>query len=223
MFIEILKDIVYNNSLFYLSILIIMFSSFLGALILCSFKGLSIIKDAYYSAIFQKGIWNQSINKIKISALNIKDKSIVANLFLEGYEVYKTHMEGAEKSDYNSIIFLTKNTMKISLRKELVFLTQGFNILSFNSIFLPYASLTLALWSIINIFNTVDIGVLTLTMFIKPIFIIVVGLAMAGISSVLYIVLENKIKDIENISELFIEEFANKLYRNNCKIRNKDD
>lgn len=223
MFIEILKDIVYDNSLFYLSILIIMFSSFLGALILCSFKGFSIIKDAYYSAIFQKDIWNQSINKIKISALNIKDKSIVANLFLEGYEVYKTHMEGAEKSDYNSIIFLTKNTMKISLRKELGFLTQGFNILSFNSIFLPYASLTLALWSIINIFNTVDIGVLTLTMFIKPIFIIVVGLAMAGISSVLYIVLENKVKDIENISDLFIEEFANKLYRNNCKIRNTDD
>jgi len=217
MFFDILKDIVYGNSFLYASILIIMFASFTGAILMSSIKVFQISKNAHYSSIFKLDVWNQSIDKSKNNALLIKEHSIIANLFIVGLKSFSETTK--ENKDYNSgySISLAKSTMEIILKKEILYLTQGFGLLSFNAIFLPYASLVLALWSVIDIFNTVDIGVLTLTMFVNPLFVIVFGLMMAGISSVVYIISQNKTNEIEDISNLFISEFTNKLHKNYYK------
>lgn len=214
MFFDILKDVIYGHSFLYVSILVIMFASFLGAILMCLVKGFNISKNAYYSGIFQSGVWDQTIDRSKSNALMIKDKSIVANLFIAGLKTFSETQKKDEGYGNGSSINLIKSTMKVMLEKEIMYLTQGFNLLSFNAVFLPYASLTLALWSIIEIFSTVDIGVLTLTMFVKPLFVIVFGLMMAGISSVVFIIAQNKIDEIQSVSNLFINEFANKLHKN---------
>lgn len=213
MFIDILKEIIYENGFVYSTMLIIMFASFLGAILMCSLKFFEIIKNSYYSSIFKKDVWNRTIDKITHDALLIKESSVVASLFLLGLKTYSKYCKDSEIKR-GSAIEITKSTLEINLAKEISYLTQGFNLLSFNAVFLPYASILLCLWSIIDIFNTVDIGVLTLSMFVKPLFVITLGMMMAGISAIVYIVGTNKIEGLKEESDLFIKEITNKLHKN---------
>lgn len=214
MFFETIKDIIFNENIVYVSILILMIASFSGAMIASLFKGVEILKNSYYSYLFEKDLWTQSLEINIKNSKSLKDKATMIKMFTEGLKVFMSQHEKTQ--DYNSgaSIDLTTRTMKVILNKDLNYLSQGFNILNFNSSYMPFASITLASWDILNIFNTVDIGVLTLSMFSKAMTVLVLGLALSGISTVIYLTLQNKLEEDEKKALIFIDEFANFLHRN---------
>lgn len=214
MFISVLEDILYTNGLLYISVLILIVASFLGAILASIFKSVQIFKNSYYSYLFEKDLWSQSLEKNIINANNLHNKSTVIKMFSEGFKLFVAQHEKSETYNSGSTIDLTKRTMKIILYKDLNYFSQGFNILSFNAVFIPYASLSLALWNILEVFNSVDIGILTLSMFIKPLTVLVLGISLAGISSVVYLVLQSKLESDERQALLFIDEFSSFLHRN---------
>lgn len=212
---ELLFDkVIYNNPWVYSLILMFIIASFATSMFLLIFKTYQMVKSNYYTFLFEKDLWNQSVEKNVENARKWESLSVLAKMFSEGFITFLSQYK--KNDDYNSgsVINMTKSTMNIILLKDQEGLNQGLNILAFNAIFIPYASLTLALHDIINVFMTVEIGILSLDMFVKPLGVILMGMTLTGVSTVCYFAYQNRLEFEKEKFALFIEEFGTFLHKN---------
>lgn len=214
MLFDLFKSLIFGNGIFYSLILISIFLAFAFSLSIAIYKSFQIFKNNYYSYLFEQDLWNQSLEKNIDNAKQWEDRSTLVKMFSDGFKTFMIHQR--KNSNYNSgsNIHLTKNTMKVILLKDQEYFTQGLNVLAFSSIFIPYASLSLAVYEMLIVFTSFEIGVLSLSMFNKAMFLAFSGFVLTGFITVFYMIIQNRL-DVENTkSLLFIEEFGNFLHKN---------
>lgn len=221
MILESLKLVVYGNNWFYSLLVMLSFASFIISILISTKRSYLIFKNSYYTYLFEKDLWNQSLEKNLDNARQWTEKSTLVKMFSEGFKLFISQYKKNNEYNSGSNIDLTKNTMKVVLKKEYENLNMGLNILSFNSYFIPYVFLFLSIFEIINIFSTVSLDVLSLAMFVKPLTLLIVGLLMTGITHVLYVGIKDRLLYEEDKLNLFIEEFGNFLHRNFYTGENK--
>lgn len=211
---ELINNAIFNNNVLYSTILMFVLASFIGAMIIIALKSYNMISNNYYTMLFERDLWTQSLEKNINNAAQWEDKSTLVQMFSEGVKTFIGQYRKNPEYNYGSNIELTKSTMRVILQKDYETFNQGFNILSFNAVFIPYTMLGLAVTDIIVIFQTVSLDVLELSMFVKPMVILSIGLFCTGITTILYLVFQNRLDYEKEKLDLFIEEFANFLHRN---------
>lgn len=211
---NLLELVVYGNNWFYSLLLMVAFASFLASIILFVFKSYEIFKNNYYTYLFEKDLWSQSLEKNLDNSKQWIDRSTLVKMFSNGFQVFIKEYKKNNNYNYGSNIALTKSSMKVILKKDIESHNSGLNLLSFNASFIPYTFLTLAIWDIIITFSTVSMEVLSLVMFIKPLSLLFFALIMTGITATLYNSMKDKLYTEEEKLYLFVEEFGNFLHRN---------
>lgn len=213
MIIDIFKNVIYNGSLLSNAIFIVLFSIFFAILLLCLIKYIEIYKNNYLSNIFINDFKNQELKKTFSDALKIKLKSISAKLFLIAFDEINIK-KNKEDDIENNILFINFviNEMKTTLNKDFVLFKEIFNLLFFSAILITFLSITYSVYEILSIFYNFEF--ITLVLLIKPLFILLVGIFLSGLSSILYVVFHNKIDEIILKNEIFINEFKSCLLNN---------
>lgn len=214
MILDLFQLVIYDNNWFYSLILMFIISSFLSSLFFVFTKGYRIFKNNYYTYLFEKDLWNQSLEKNLDNSKKWVDRSTLVKMFSNGFTVFIGQYKNNNNYNYGSNIELTKNTMKVILKKDIEYYNNGFNLLSFNSSFIPYSILALATWEIVSIFSTVSIETISLVMFVKPLSLLFFGLLMTGVTTTLYLILKDRLETEEEKLGLFVEEFGIFLHRN---------
>lgn len=214
MFDVLIKEVVYGNGWFYSLILMFILASFIASMLFLGVKTFQMIKNNYYTFLFEKDLWTQSLEKNIDNAKKWDDLSTLVKMFSEGFKTFMLHYRKNTNYDSGSTIHLTKGTMKVIMMKDQEIFNQGLNLLAFNAIFIPYASLSLAMYDIISVFMSVELSALTLTMFLKPLAVIMQGFILTGVSTTLYFVYQNRMEIEKEKFEIFIEEFGNFLHKN---------
>lgn len=213
MIIDIFKNVIYNGSLLSNAIFIVLFSIFFAILLLCLIKYIEIYKNNYLSNIFINDFKNQEFKKTFSDALKIKLKSISAKLFLIAFDEINIK-KNKEDDIENNILFINFviNEMKTTLNKDFVIFKEIFNLLFFSAILITFLSITYSIYEILSIFYNFEF--ITLVLLIKPLFILLIGIFLSGLSSILYVVFNNKIDEIILKNEIFINEFKSCLLNN---------
>lgn len=214
MFGVLFNEIIYGNGIFYSLILMFIIASFIASMLLFAVKTYQLVKNNYYTFLFEKDLWTQSLEKNIDNAKKWETRSTLVKMFSDGFKTFMLHHRKNTSYNSGSNINLTKNTMKVIMLKDQEQLNQGFNMIAFNSVFIPYATLLLSLIDIIEVFMTVDISVLSLSMFVKPLAVLLMGLTLTGVSTVLYYAYQNRLEIEKEKFSLFIEEFGNFLHKN---------
>lgn len=211
---ELIHDAVFNNDFLYSTILMFVLSSFIGAMVIIALKSYNIVSNNYYTILFEKDLWTQSLSKNIDNAELWTEKSTLVKMFSEGVKTFIGQYRQDSSYNYGSNLELTKGTMRVILKKDYECFNEGFNILAFNSLFIPYTTLCLAISDIVVIFQTVSLDVLELSVFVKPMVILGIGLFCTCITTILYMLFQNRLDHEKEKLELFVEEFSNFLHRN---------
>lgn len=210
---ELVHNAIFNNDVLYSIILMFVLASFIGAMIIIALKSYNMVSNNYYTILFERDLWTQSLEKNINNAKEWEDKSTLVKMFSEGVKTFIGQYRKNPDYNYGSNLELTKSTMRVILKKDYETFNQGFNILSFNSIFIPYSMLCLAISDVVVIFQSVGIDILELSMFVKPMVIMGIGLFLTCITTILYMVFQNRLDYEKEKLDLFIEEFSNFLHR----------
>lgn len=210
---ELVHNAIFNNNVLYSIILMFVLASFIGAMIIIALKSYNMVSNNYYTILFERDLWTQSLEKNINNATEWEDKSTLVKMFSEGVKTFIGQYRKNPEYNYGSNLELTKGTMRVILKRDYETFNQGFSILSFNAIFIPYTMLCLAVSDIVVIFQTVGLDVLELSMFVKPMVILGIGLFCTCITTILYLLFQNRLDHEKEKLELFVEEFSNFLHR----------